>query len=135
MGSDIERRSHDATRSYRGLIHQQGRVTLAADGNETREILADEERKELLDIVGPVGTPDDGYKLTVSGAAGDCKICPGTMYVGGIRIELLSEITYFNQPESLDRLVIGFPASGYELIYLWLCEQEVSALEDMALRE
>src|SRR5262245_23159235 len=139
MGSDIERRSHDEKRHYRGVIHQQGRVTLAADGNEAREIATDEQRKDLLDVVGPEGTPakdltgapGDGYKLSAPTPNGDFTIGAGTLYVGGIRTELEApSIQYLAQPEWLDQPAADRqPPAGRHLVYLWLCEPEVSAAE------
>lgn len=42
---------------------QQGRVTLGADWNEDDTISGEELRHETLDIVGPAGTLDDGYRV------------------------------------------------------------------------
>ena len=45
------------------MISQQGRVTLEADWNEADAIAAEERRAELMNIIGPAGTPDDGYRI------------------------------------------------------------------------
>ena len=63
MGGDKARVSFDQTRLYRSVVMQQGRVTLEADWNEAQLIATEEEREEVLDIVGPAGTPDDGYRV------------------------------------------------------------------------
>ena len=46
--------SFDPARKYTRVLSQQGRVTLEAEENEERVILAEERRHELLDIIGPV---------------------------------------------------------------------------------
>src|SRR4051794_34174938 len=94
MASDIARISYDEGRQWRSVVSQQGRVTLEADVNEAWTIAAEEQRKDLIDVVGPAGTPDMGYAVTVADEpAGpyDFKICAGTMYVGGMRVELLDD--------------------------------------------
>ena len=57
MGSDRARVSYDPSRKWRGLVAQQGRVTVEADWNEAASIDAQRDRAATLDIVGPVGTP------------------------------------------------------------------------------
>src|ERR687886_816236 len=94
MATDVARLSFDPARGYRGVVPQQGRVSLEAEQNEQRVIDSEERRKELLDIVGPAGTPDDGYE--VSGG-------PGTMYVGGWRVRLDDALGDYQQPDWLDR--------------------------------
>lgn len=139
MGSDIARRTYDAGRQYRRVIAQQGRAVIEADLNEAQEITTEEIRKEALDIVGPAGTPDDGYKITFAepeeGAPVDVHIGPGTMYVGGMRVELPAPgVFYTKQHEWLDGLPPA-PSSSYEHVCLHLIEREVSAVEDRPLRE
>src|SRR5438045_3858762 len=70
MASDRARVSHDPSRHWRGVISQQGRVTLEADWNEAGAITAAESRAELIDVVGPSGTPDDGYAIIPATDAG-----------------------------------------------------------------
>ena len=131
MGSDRARISYDPSRTYRSVVAQQGRVTLEADINEAAMIAVEERRLEAIDVIGPAGTPDDGYK--VSGGTG-VTIGAGTMYVGGWRMELPKPVTTDKQPDWLD-----MPASkdtdGDQLVVLKISEQAVSAVEDHALRE
>jgi len=143
MASDRSRVSYDPSRQYRSVVAQQGRVTLEADVNEAAYIGQEELREETLDIVGPVGTPDDGF--AVSGAAGlfDFHVGPGTLYVGGLRVFEPLGFDYSTQPEWLDH--DGDPLwvepkdvrerQGHELAALLLREQEVGAVEDRPLRE
>src|SRR5271157_5240528 len=69
MGSDRARVSFDPKQQYRSVVMQQGRVTLEADWNEASQIAGEELRRETLDIVGPCGTPDDGYLIVPSSAS------------------------------------------------------------------
>src|SRR5437879_710868 len=89
MGSDRARRSYDASRMYRSVVSQQGRVTVEADANEAEEIRAAESHAELIDVVGPSGSPDDGFKISVPAVTTtqfDFAIGAGTLYVGGVRV-------------------------------------------------
>jgi hypothetical protein len=141
MSSDRARVSYDPTRQYRLVVAQQGRVTLEADVNEAQEIAGENLRAETIDIVGPCGTPDNGYEIKAGPPAPDFAVGPGTMYVGGLRVELSQACTYFTQPEWLDHagdpLWAATDAAGHgpEFVYLLLREQEVSAVEDTVLRE
>lgn len=139
MGSDRARRSYDEGRQYRRVVPQQGRVFVEADYNEAQEISTEEVRKEALDFVGPAGTPDDGYAVGFSGVAPpDFTVGKGTMYVGGMRVELPAAVTYGAQKEWLDGpvpLLSDVPIPLNELVVLMLAEQEVSAMEDTALFE
>ena len=145
MGSDKARVSYDETRFYRSVVMQQGRVTLEADWNEAQLIATEEERNEALDIVGPAGTPDDGYRVldpgTVPNPHFDFTVSNGTMYVGGVRSFAPQPIVYSRQSDWLDHStdpdwVEPQDVKGpREEIYLLLREQEVSAVEDSPLRE
>src|SRR3954468_6217642 len=102
MATDVARLSFDSVRQYTGVVSQQGRVSLEAEQNEQRVIDSEERRKELLDIVGPAGTPDDGYAVSSSGNGLELTIGAGTMYVGGWRVELDHDLGDFHQPDWLD---------------------------------
>ncbi|MEH2236642.1 DUF6519 domain-containing protein [Nostoc sp.] len=141
MSSDRARVSYDANQQYRAVVAQQGRVTLEADWNEAQQIANEELREEVLDFVGPSGTPDDGYKIDQSL---DFTVSAGTMYVGGIRVFLTDSIKYSSQLDWLDRIgdpdwvepgKVGNGNLQPELVYLYLREQEISAVEDSALQE
>ncbi len=143
MGSDKARISYDERQQYRSVVMQQGRVTLEADWNEAQSIAMEETRKEALDIVGPAGTPDDGYAITFPTTlpAFDFQVGNGTMYVGGERVFLSSPVDYAQQSDWLDRIIdpdfVPLPTKppGKEYIYLLLGEQEVSAVEDSDLKD
>jgi Family of unknown function (DUF6519) len=152
MGSDRARETYDETKQYRRVVQQQGRVVLEADTNEAQEIFAEEARRVVLDLVGPSGVPagGDGYAIGVSSAATppagtgsgttpapnpDVTIGQGTFYLGGFRIHQgVADLTYATQ--SGHDWVDGPPAAptgNLELVYLRLCEHEVSAVEDSTL--
>jgi Family of unknown function (DUF6519) len=160
MGSDRARVSYDPSRKWRGLVAQQGRVTVEADWNEAAAIDAADDRAVTLDVVGPVGTPDNGYAVTATrpgsppasgsppgSAEGDLTVGPGTLYLGGERLDLDAAVDLANQPDWLDPATGTLwvaptppptgPPSGTanELVYLLAIEQEVSALEDPALTD
>jgi Family of unknown function (DUF6519)/IPT/TIG domain len=151
MAGDRARVSYDPSRKWRGLIAQQGRVTVEADWNEAATISDARDRLVTLDVVGTVGTPDSGYSVTAVVSAGtpatptgDLTIGPGTLYLGGERLDLDAPVTYSAQPEwldySTDPLWVAPPVppttgTSYELVYLLAFEQEVSAVEDPALAD
>ena len=154
MGSDRARVSYDPSRKWRGLVAQQGRVTVEADWNEAASIDAERDRAATLDIVGPVGTPagpPSGYTVTAVAAAGspatpgDLTVGPGTLYLGGERLDLDAAVDLADQPDWLNQAadtlwMAPAPASPpvpvtSELVYLLAIEQEVSAVEDPALSD
>jgi uncharacterized protein DUF6519 len=149
MGSDRARVTYDRKQQYRSVVMQQGRVTLEADWNEAGQITNEEIRREALDFVGPCGTPDDGYLVVpATSVPFDFSIQPGTMYVGGMRAHLLGPVQYSNQPDWRDYDpedpfwvdLAGFTSSPPispkdEFVYLYLREQEISAVEDPDLRD
>jgi hypothetical protein len=123
---------------------QQGRVLLEADWNEAQEIAAEQLRTETRELIGPTGTPDDGYRVYAESSARRVIVRGGTMYVGGVRVTLprfiIREPTdpigteYTNQPDWIDP-PDGDPTAAFEMVWLELVEQEVSAVEDPALRD
>jgi hypothetical protein len=134
MATDVARLSFDPARVYRGVVPQQGRVNLEAEQNEQRVIDIEERRKELLDIVGPAGTPDNGYAVSNPGGGFELTIGAGTMYVGGWRLELDEDLGDYSQPDWLDRPG-DWAEVGREHVVLWVQDTDVTAVEDPALYE
>ncbi len=137
MRSERARISLDRTREYRSLVAQQGRVTLEADVNEQAVIASEALRLETIDIIGPTGTPDDGYLVSID-ANGQLTVGPGIMYVGGWRMRFTQPVPILNQPEWIDQPGEAFTtkqAEGDSVIALLVTEQEVQAVEDQALLE
>jgi hypothetical protein len=149
MAGDRARVSYDPSRKWRGVIAQQGRVTVEADWNEAATIGEERDRHVTLDVVGPVGTPDDGYAVTAVRATGEhsastpdhLTIGKGTLYLGGERLDLDEQVHYSTQPDWLDHSTDplwkapGAQHGRHELVYLLATEQEVSAVEDPALAD
>jgi hypothetical protein len=137
VGSDRARISYDKTREYRSVVVQQGRVTLEADVNEQAVIASEALRYETIDIIGPTGTPDNGYLVSVN-AGGNLIVGPGIMYVGGWRMRFPQPVPVADQPEWIDQPPPAWTQNNNEGLYviaLLVTEQEVQAVEDQALRE
>jgi hypothetical protein len=132
MVADIARTTYDPGRQYRALIAQQGRVTLEADNNEASSIAVESLRLETIDILGPAGTPNDGYKVGTSGNT--ITIGAGTYYLSGWRLTLNTPVDVAHQPDWIDTDPVVLQ-QGNELIALLVTEQSVCAVEDQALRE
>src|SRR5215471_895996 len=165
MGSDRTRVSFDERQEYTSVVMQQGRVTLDADWNEAADIAREELRNETLDIVGTSGTPDNGYQILLTNPNPnfptppfDFFVGPGTMYVGGVRAFLPSVVQYSEQiqarlpvepppprpaewldasddPDWVDISSFTGNPPVSEFVYLFLREQEVSAVEDSDLKD
>ncbi|HEY7296030.1 MAG TPA: DUF6519 domain-containing protein, partial [Dehalococcoidia bacterium] len=133
MGSDIARVSFDPTRQYRSVVLQQGRVTLEADGNEGSRIASEALRLETIDLIGPAGTPDDGYRVGLD-SSGNVAVLPGTMYLGGWRLVLDTPVELDQQPDWLD-MPPKQASGGPILVALLATEQSICAVEDQPLRE
>ena len=127
MPSDRSRSSHDIRYNYSGVVTQQGRVILDRDFNALQQIVNSEIESDALDIIGPCGTPDNGFavSLAASGQTSpplwsppaplsppgiepfDFLVSPGTMYLGGERAVLpkvrqngeIATYSYFDQPD------------------------------------
>lgn len=145
MTSDRARVTYDPSRSYHGVVAQQGRVSLEADWNEAREMTGAELAARTLDVVGRAGSPDRGYEITPDAdgdnPTGDLLVRAGTLYVGGQRVAAACDVRYADQPEWADHegdplwRDPAVPQHPHELVYLLAREQEVSAVEDPALRD
>jgi hypothetical protein len=146
MPSDRTRTSDDLAQQYQAVVLQQGRVLLDRDFNALQEIVTGQSAADALDEVGPCGTPDNGFAVSLpdggasfSASAADFVVAPGTMYVGGRRVYLPAAggpWGYFHQPDwpAPDPLPAAFSASHSgplrEFVYLHVFEQEVGAVED-----
>jgi hypothetical protein len=144
MGSDRTRVSYNPGQQYRSVVMQQGRVNVDADWNEAQLIASEAARLEALDFVGPAGTPDNGYVISLIPGSFDFDIGLGTMYVGGNRASLPEDLQYSQQQQndwmdsSNDASWVPVPTAAptsNEYVYLVLREQEVSAVEDSDLKD
>ncbi len=144
MTSDIARISFDASRGYRSVITQQGRVTLEADVNEAARIAEETLRREMIEIIGVAGTPDNGYAASAGANANDIVVGAGALYLSGWRLRLESPVHLNVQPDWAN-LPAGQPSwtnlptpaqpRNNLAIALLVTEQEVGAIEDQALLE
>jgi Family of unknown function (DUF6519) len=126
-------------RSFSRVLKQQGRVELDADWNELVDILLQQQRTALVDIIGPHAGPidDDGNApgFAIGKSTSSLKkqekcvqIGAGHYYVDGLLCETEEQKCYMVGKGKVDR------ATQY-LLYLDVWEREVTALEDDAIRE
>jgi hypothetical protein len=134
MVADIARVTYDPTRQYRSVIYQQGRVTLEADNNEAAVIESEALRLETIDIIGPAGTPDNGYAVSSGKGPAGVVIGPGIFYLGGWRLELDAAYDMPGSANSKEDIELA-RSGGDFVVSLLVTEQSVSAVEDQALRE
>ncbi len=146
MGTfDISRINFDAAKHYSSVRMQQGRVLTDDDWNENERIEEEELRRSRVDIIGPYGTPDDGFLIKdpprIEAGLINFDIHPGTMHLGGLRLELDSPETFRTQKDwlQLPANVNGSPdfkkKIRFDLVYIEAWQQAVSAVEDSSLFE
>jgi hypothetical protein len=145
MGTyDISRINFDKTKHYSSVRMQQGRVLTDDDWNENARIENEIQRVSNTEIVGPFGSPDDGFKianLRLESGLVNFDILSGTLYLGGLRLELETGETYRLQKDWLQKPALsdGTPnfneLERYDLVYLESWQQPVSAVEDSSLFE
>lgn len=140
MNADLARITYNATRHFRRVVRQQGRVDLEADTNEQTAILLHHQEAMMRDLVGPDAAPlpeadsgRDGFKVTGAGPF-DLRIADGHYWVDGILCEndLPGGILYSGQ---LDYPVDDQPRPGTYLVYLDVWERHLCADEAPWIRE
>jgi hypothetical protein len=144
---DLSRDTFDATRLYRSIVRQQGRVTVDADDNEQRRIELHRSDLTTLDVIGPAGYPEGGtgFLITVASGGQLLDVGIGRMYVRGMLVEnftaspqLLLDSTTGGLPQLLTVSTTGtyegLPAGTY-LAYLDVWERDITALDDPNIRE
>ncbi len=122
MGADVSRVRFDPRLNYSGVVHQQGRVVLDADGNEQQAMTDRRQRAAAADLGSPgpsLGvrgtavvprTTPDGFRPTVTG--GVLTIGRGRMYVDGLLAE-----NHGTGAVEFDVLLAG-PTGGADTPYL-----------------
>jgi hypothetical protein len=149
MPIDTSRNSDDIRQGYKSVLMQQGRVILDRDFNALQETLGATIESDALDIVGPCGTPDDGFAITIPGISSqpdlslwvppapldapaldpfDFLISPGTMYVGGQRAVFPGAhpgqrpftYSYFDQPDWIHPSDPGSPTAVPQQEFIYL---------------
>ena len=140
MHADVERFSFDPTKRFLRVLQQQGRVALAADGNEQVAILLEYLRDLAVDVIGPFGTPADesntkpgpGFLIGRS-ADGSPTIGPGRFWVDGLLCEnRTAGLAYTGQ---LDFPMAPRAPQGRVVFYLDAWERHVAAAQDDSIRD
>ncbi|MDB5020628.1 MAG: hypothetical protein JWQ28_1755, partial [Pedobacter sp.] len=140
---DISRVNTNPKQHYTSVRMQQGRVLTDDDWNERERIEGELDRRALLDIIGPTGSPDKGFKIenvVVTGTQIDFDVLPGRLYLAGLSFELDAKETYRLQKDYLQLPSASSPSpvfdgEHYDLVYLEAWQQPVCAVEDSALFE
>ncbi|HRI61427.1 MAG TPA: DUF6519 domain-containing protein, partial [Saprospiraceae bacterium] len=142
---DISRVDSDPRKHYTSVRMQQGRVLTDDDWNENERIENEERRRTRVDVIGPFGSPDNGFRIQnprLDSGRVDFDIQAGSLHLGGIRLELEAKETFRLQKDWLQQShLMGLgqsPAPGaelFDLVYLEVWQQPVSAVEDESLFE
>jgi uncharacterized protein DUF6519 len=136
---DISRDATDLRKHYDRVQMQQGRVLTDDDFNEAERLDAEDSRRVRVDVIGPAGSPDDGFKLKV--AAGQLMLSAGTFYAGGLRLELEADEPFNLQKDWLQQgaapgETLTAPAGAqFDFVWLDVWQQPVSAVEDKEIFE
>ncbi|MEP6508047.1 MAG: DUF6519 domain-containing protein [Gemmatimonadales bacterium] len=131
-----------------GILHQQGRVSLDADGNALTWIATDWQDTEARDIIGagvaaiPAETPD-GFRIktaTLAGGEVEITIEPGRAWVDGLLVRLegdppISRIASYLQPPVQDpAATAGTIANGIrDAVVLEVWRESLNAFQRPAL--
>src|SRR6516225_12499824 len=156
MKGDFSRDSFDATRHYRSVRMQQGRVQLDADWNEQSDIGEHVAEATTADIAGPCGAPEnlsafhvvtDVKNLTPQEKtlpqnvpanplqAGDFYLSAGHYYVHGILCENEQIVAYTSQPDLPGLTPLPLGQYGVYVVYLDVWQRHITAIDDPRLRE
>lgn len=140
---DLSRQATDPRKHYAGVRMQQGRVLTDDDFNEAATIDAEELRRTRLHAIGAYGSPDGGFVPTDFGVVGgklDFKLATGTLYLGGLRVEMAHPEHLLQQKDWLNFDTSGAalqpPAEGEgrtDLVWIEVWQQPVTAIEDREL--
>lgn len=153
MSGDYTRVRYSAQSGYIGVLEQQGRVRLDADGNEQVESMDRRRRAESIDTIGHGVVPlttKDGF-LIQQPTAGQWTIGAGRAYVDGILVDCWGDggsqafqpdlgelrspnpLPFAQQPFYYSPSFPLPPANASSIVYLDVWEREVTALEDPGL--
>ncbi len=141
---DLSRSATDYRKHYKSVRAQQGRVFVDDDHNDNERIHTEEQRRDLVDIIGPTGVPGNGFAISNPGLTNgklDFQIAAGALYLGGNRLQIENPgTTYQLQSDWLE--LFGSPdavnppaANRTDLVYVETWMQPVAAVEDSELFE
>ena len=143
---DISRKATNPLNHYTDVLMQQGRVQTDADWNEAVWIENEDQRRTQVDIIGRYGSPDNGFKIqkkpNLTEGYVDFTILAGTIYLGGLRLEMDEVETFRLQKDWLQKDDSAFKIPSlnpgeetFDLVYLEAWQHPVSAVEDSSLFE
>ncbi len=134
---DKSRSIFNPRKHYTGLQLQQGRVVTDFDSVDADLIAATERQRAQVDIIGSYGSADDGYRVTNARIVEnglDFDMLAGTLYLGGLRLELEAPTTFLLQPDLLQLNSPPSPDANQpnrrDLVMLEAYEAPVTAVED-----
>jgi hypothetical protein len=136
---DISRDATDLRKHYQAVHMQQGRVLTDDDFNEAARLEGEDARRVRADVIGPAGSPDDGFKLKV--VAGQLTLSAGTYYVSGLRLELENDEAFNVQRDWLQQgarpgeTLVSPNNERYDFVWLDVWQQPVTGVEDKELLE
>src|SRR5262249_32568171 len=139
---DLSRSATDYRKHYTSVRAQMGRVLTDGDHNENERLHGEDMRRSRVDIIGPAGSPDDGFSIqnpVITGGRIDFDIVPGTFYLGGNRLTVENtekfqvQSDWLNMGDADKPLAPGGPR--FDLVYLECWQQALSAVEDSELFE
>ncbi len=153
MKGDFTRFGFNRSKHFSRVLHQQGRVALDSDANESSEILLNHLRTLTRDLFGDFGGPADSafaFDVEYSGSgAATLWLSPGHYYVHGILCENEDWTAYTEQPDYIPAPPDANGSGGDALLnwlrqpnvddkfwlYLDVWERHVTWIEDDSLRE
>ncbi len=139
---DLSRSATDYRKHFTGVRYQMGRVPTDDDHNENERLHGEDMRRSRVDIIGPSGSPDDGFSIqnpVINGGSIDFDIVAGSLYLGGNRLTLEANEKFQFQSDWLNMAPSDMPlapaGARFDLVYLECWQQPVSAVEDSELFE
>jgi hypothetical protein len=142
---DLSRESTDFQKHYAGVRMQQGRVLTDDDFNEAAILDAEDMRRTKLDALGAFGSPDDGFLPYVMQLSQDrirFLLNKGTLYLGGLRLDLAADEAFEFQKDWLTfdtardwPIAPGSQDHRVDLVWIEAWQQPVTATEDRELFE
>src|SRR5271169_657272 len=106
--TDISRNATDFRKHYAGVRMQQGRVLTDDDFNENADLDAEDLRRTRVDVIGPAGSPDQGFLIAdpaidATNGRPTFTIKAGTFYLGGQRLVMDADELYHLQQDWLEQ--------------------------------
>ncbi len=124
-------------RHYASVLLQQGRVHLDADWNELVALTASRSETTMTDVIGKTGAPKRNAGFQILRSGNSFSVSEGRYYVDGVLVENDELVSYEGQAEGIVLPDISSLLAEGEtgIVYLDVSKEDVSALEDINLRE